>query len=80
MSWQDVVITAGQIVFFLALLPSIFSEDKPALATSLTTGLVLIAFAFAYLSLDLLFAFATGGITAVCWLVLAYQKFRRRAR
>jgi hypothetical protein len=76
MSWQDLVLSTGTVVFIFALLPSIFSTDKPAVATSLSTGSVLAVFTFVYFSLELWFGAATTSITAVLWFVLAIQKYK----
>jgi uncharacterized membrane protein len=75
MLWQDIILTGGSIVFIFALLPSVLNKDKPALATSLTTGIVLIVFALVYFSLHLWMAGATNSITSLLWFLLALQKF-----
>jgi hypothetical protein len=72
--WQDIVISVGAIIFALALWPSILSKDKPALWTSLVTGIVLFVFALTYGSLSLWYAAATTAITASLWIVLVVQK------
>lgn len=75
-NWQDIVLTLGSIVFLLALVPSIKSKDKPAVATSIMTGLVLFVFAATYTTLHLWFSAATTALTGVLWLVLAVQKVK----
>jgi uncharacterized membrane protein len=75
MLWQDIILTGGSIVFIFALLPSVLSKDKPALATSLATGIVLIVFALVYFSLHLWMAGVTNSITSLLWFILALQKF-----
>ena len=75
-NWQDIVLTLGSIIFLVALVPSIRSKDKPALMTSLMTGLVLFVFATTYITLDLWFSAATTALTGMLWLVLAVQKAR----
>lgn len=73
--WQDIVIAIGSFIFAVALIPSILSkEDKPALWTSVTTGLVLIVFAVTYASLTLWYATFTTSLAATLWIVLALQK------
>lgn len=76
MHWQDLVITVGQIIFVLSLLPSILSKNKPALLTSSITALILYIFTFVYITLSLYFAAISVAATAVGWSVLAYQKYR----
>lgn len=75
MHWQDFVFTAGNIIFALALIPTIQGKSKPALSTSLTTGLVLYIFSFAYFSLALWFSTVTSFISGSLWLFLALQKY-----
>lgn len=65
------------MVFALALLPSVFSKDKPALWTSLMTGSVLVVFAVVYASLSLWYATFTTALAAGLWIVLAIQKIVR---
>lgn len=74
MLWQDWVLTGGLIIFAFALLPSLFSKDKPALSTSLMTGITLSVFSFVYLTLSLWISAITTIITGVLWLTLAVQK------
>lgn len=76
MAWQDIIIAAGQWVFLLALLPSIFGKDKPALATSIATSVVLAVLAFTYATLSLWVSTISGILVSSAWLVLAVQKYR----
>lgn len=79
MSWQDLVLTVGQLIFVLALLPSILGPDKPAIGTSLITATVLVIFAAVDLTLNLIFTSVVVSITAVGWFVLAFQVSLRRS-
>jgi hypothetical protein len=72
--WQDIVLAIGSLIFALALLPSVFSQHKPALWTSGLTGVVLVIFAVTYASLTLWYATVTTSLAAILWLVLAVQK------
>jgi predicted cation transporter len=75
MAWQDIVIAIVQVSLALALLPSVFKKDKPALATSIMTGVLLTILAFTFATLSLSFsAFATMSGAAL-WYVLAVQKY-----
>ena len=78
MQWQDIVLGVGQIIFFLALIPSIRSEDKPALSSSIITGTVLLVYAVVFASLSLWFTLITDVITTISWYILAYQKFTQK--
>jgi len=77
MHWQDFVFTAGNIVFSAALIPSIVGKSKPALLTSLTTGVVLIVFAATYMTLSLTYSAVTSTVSGCLWLTLAIQKYRQ---
>ncbi len=78
MHWQDVVLTIGQIIFIVALFPSILSKDKPALQTSLLTSAVSLSIAVVYLSLAVPFAAISAAMNGTLWLVLAVQKWRSK--
>lgn len=75
MHWQDPVLTAAQIIFIVALLPSILSMDKPALVTSLLNGVITTSIAAVYISFSLWFAAASAGLNSICWIILAIQKY-----
>lgn len=75
----DFIFTAGSLVFIAALLPSVFGPNKPALASSLLTGTVLLVFAVTYLTISLPFSAATTAITSSLWFVLAIQARRGSA-
>ncbi|MDP9211836.1 MAG: hypothetical protein M3N59_01005 [bacterium] len=80
MSWQDIVLSAGSVMFIIALVPSILSRDKPAMATSLMTSLVLIGFTVTYASLELWFTTIITIITVALWLTLFVQKLLAKRR
>lgn len=75
MQWQDLVFTTGQIIFSIALIPSILSKNKPALSSSLITSLFLFVYALVYTTMSLWFASITTAVTASLWFVLAAQKY-----
>lgn len=77
MIWQDIVISAGQWIFIIALIPSIFSQNKPDIRTSLMTAIVLTAFSFTFFTLDLVIGGISSLGTATCWWILFIQKIRR---
>lgn len=78
MSWQDLVITVGNIIFALALVPSVRSHDKPHLLTSIPTTIALFAFVIAFASLNLVFSAILCSVTTSLWATLAVQKFRSK--
>ena len=76
MQWQEYVFFVGQMVFNIALLPSIFSKNKPALSTSLMTAGMIFIYVFTYFSMSLWLTGISMGTTFICWTILAYQKYR----
>jgi len=82
MEWQDIVLSVGSWVFAIALIPSVIGKDKPALATSLSTGIILLVYAAVYVTLSLWSASISTFLVAAMWLTLAVQKvlMLRRAR
>lgn len=74
--WQDIVLTAGSLIFMLALVPSVTGVDKPAVATSTMTAAVLYVFAAVDLTLGLVFTAVTTAGTALLWSTLLVQKLR----
>lgn len=71
--WQDWVMSVGQIVFCVALIPSLRSRSKPDLKTSVLTFLVLFTYLPAQWSLGLYWASAFTLILGIEWLLLAWQ-------
>ncbi len=78
MSWQDLVLTVGQVIFVIALIPTVVGKDKPALQTSVLTSAVSFSFMAVYVSLSVPFASITAALNGSMWLVLAVQKWRER--
>src|SRR3989344_1550121 len=60
----------------LSLLPSVFSKDKPALATSLITTSILFIYVYVYITMNLYMTALGTLTTGMLWGVLAYQKYR----
>lgn len=75
MVWQDIVITACQVVAVFSLLPSIFSDDKPALKTSIMNVCIVSVVSFCMLTLKLWSSSFTAALIAVSWGILALQKY-----
>ncbi|HEY4473962.1 MAG TPA: hypothetical protein VI957_02275 [Candidatus Paceibacterota bacterium] len=80
MAWQDIILSVGQYIFVIALLPSVFGGDKPALSSSLLTGFVLAIFSAVYASLDLWSSTIASAIVATTWFVLAWQQYRKKRK
>lgn len=80
--WQDILLGGANWILLVSLLPSIVSkEEKPALASSIITGVCLLAIAFSYYSLGLLQAAIPASLVGIQWFILGYQRARiNRAR
>ncbi len=78
MPWQDFVFSIGSWIFVISLIPTIRESQKPALATSLVTAIVLVFFAISYLSLGLWMSAVAVFATDIGWSILAYQRFRQK--
>jgi hypothetical protein len=70
---QDLIFSLGGIIFMVALIPSLVSENKPNYKTSILTSIVLYTFSITYISLDLTYSSIVSFITATLWLILFYQ-------
>mgnify|MGYP001559148886 FL=1 len=78
MQWQDMVFTVGAIFFIVALLPSVFSENKPDIKTSSLTAVILTCFSVTYFTLHLYFSAVVTLATAILWGFLAWQKHNKK--
>ncbi len=78
MIWQDWVISIGQIVLAIALIPTIRSKDKPPLSTGITTAIAIGTISLTFLTLGLWFSAATAGLASSGWFFISYQKYRQR--
>jgi len=72
--WQDYIITVVQVVFLVALLPTLFDTQKPATLTSLMNGGGMVIIAAAYFSLGLWWSGTVAALVAAQWLILAKQR------
>lgn len=75
MHWQDWVITIGQIIFIVSLIPTLKGKDKPPVSTSVPTGIVLLIFGVAQYSLGLVASTFTSVILGTLWIVVGAQKY-----
>lgn len=78
MTWQDVILGIGQVMFFVALIPSMTSSEKPALATCLMTAIILTINVFVIWTLGLYFTFASLILISSGWWILAWQNWQRK--
>ena len=80
MHWQDIVLSVGQYIFVIALLPSVFGKDKPALSSSLLTGTVLGVFTVVYATLGLWSSTIASTLVTATWFLLAWQQYRKKMK
>ncbi|MGH7195981.1 MAG: hypothetical protein ACREGA_04350 [Candidatus Saccharimonadales bacterium] len=80
MTWQSIVLALGQVVFIIALLPSILTKDKPEIWTAIMTGTVALSISITYLTLNIKLASIMAFLNFVAWSVLAIQKLRQTKR
>lgn len=78
MSWQDFVYAVGNIIFAIALIPSIKSNDKPSVYTSAITASTLIVFSVTAITLELYLTSFVTVVGAMMWLILVIQKIRQK--
>ena len=76
MQWQDIAISVAQWAAIIALLPSVFSKDKPALSSSLLTTACVAVFFVSYLTLGLVVSTISAAFLLAMWATLAYQQWR----
>lgn len=79
MIWQDFIFSAGSITFIAALVRMVVEDNPPPLIAAATTGLTLAMFAYCYATLSLTFAAITTAVSALLWLALAVQRWRKDA-
>lgn len=72
--WPDYVISTSQLVFAVALLPSLLTADKPALLTCWLTLGGMLAMFISFVKLDLRFSILTSGLSVALWWLLALQQ------
>lgn len=81
MLWQDIVITAVNIIFSLALFPQVyygFKEKKGSItyATSVPTFIGLYILCFVFFTLNLFLSTIICALTGTLWLILFIQKLK----
>lgn len=75
MMWQDVIMTLGQFVFFIALIPIIKATEKPTVSTCLITAIVLTVYIPTLWTLSLFISVAATSLVALAWWVLFFQSW-----
>lgn len=77
MIWQDVVPIIGNVVFAVALIPSILSKHKPHRWTCAMTAAVLFAYAGTFWTITLWYWSLATLVTAIAWVILLFQRRRQ---
>jgi len=72
-SWQDAVLTTGNMMFFIFLLPTVFAVEKPSIWTSIPTSMVLFIFTYTFFTLSFRYSALATFSAAITWLVLVFQ-------
>lgn len=75
--WQDIVIAIVQFVFSIALIPSIFSDKKPNIFSSVITFVGLIVMIICFFTLGLYNSVIWSSFSALGWLVLLLQEAKK---
>ena len=81
MNWQDIIITVGNLVFSISLIPQVYSGFKEKTGpikyqTSVPTVIILYAFVLVFYSLQLYFSAIISGLTGTMWLLLFIQRIK----
>ena len=77
MQWQDLVLTIGSWILNFSLIPTIRGKQKPALTTSLLFVAILSVFVFTYLTLGFILTAISVLVGDICWVILAFQRFKQ---
>jgi len=71
---QDYIIGIGNVIFGIALIPSLLSDKKPSKWTSISTSSVLFVFCGTFISLDMGWSAIMSYINASFWAILFGQQ------
>ena len=77
MPWQDWVFFLGGLIILVSLVPTIRGAQKPALATSAMSTVLICVFTFTMASMGLWLSALTNGLIAGAWGILAVQRYRQ---
>ena len=73
-TWQDIMLSAGNVFFCFTLIPMLRQPERPPLLTCIPTGLALLAGGFVFATLHLWLTALTQTITGLQWLALVFKK------
>jgi len=75
MIWQDIGITIIQWAALIALLPTLWSKDKPPLFTSIFTGILMIALSIIFSTLHFWSSTVSAFSVGLVWFIIGLQKY-----
>jgi hypothetical protein len=78
-TWQDVMLSAGNIFFCITFIPMLRHPERPPLLTCIPTGLALVAGGFVFATLHLWLTALTQTITGLQWLALVFKRSPKNA-
>jgi hypothetical protein len=78
-TWQDVMLSAGNIFFCITFIPMLRHPERPPLLTCIPTGLALVAGGFIFATLHLWLTALTQTITGLQWLALVFKRSPKAA-
>jgi len=76
--WQDYLLSVGAVLLSLSMIPMLLNKEKPPLATSVPSALVMSMFVYINTTIDLWVLAVVNGIIALLWYWLAWQKWQSR--
>ena len=76
MQWQDWVFSLGGFLVLASLVPTLRGAQKPALATGVTTMVLVAIFAATMMTLGLWLSAFANALISLTWGVLALQRWR----
>jgi hypothetical protein len=78
-TWQDVMLSAGNIFFCITFIPMLRQPERPPLLTCIPTGLALVAGGFVFATLHLWLTALTQTIAGLQWLALVFKRSPKAA-
>jgi hypothetical protein len=78
-TWQDVMLSAGNIFFCVTFIPMLRHPERPPLLTCIPTGLALVAGGFVFATLHLWLTALTQVVAGLQWLALVFKRSPKAA-
>lgn len=81
MTWQDLVLMVGNVIFTISLIPTIKENRKLKrcdipYSTSIVTGSVVFIFSITFATLRLWFSSLSAFVVAIAWGIIALQRWK----